>query len=77
MYSCWYVQVRLILELENTLSVLRYYAIIPKRLFTREHTWYDFLLGSTKLERREVQLREWEQKRIFQQLKDVLVRLHE
>ena len=67
-------QVRLILEIEDTMSVLRYYAKFPKRLFTQKHTWYDFLLGSTKIERREAQLKEWEQKQVFQQLKDDLVR---
>ena len=56
------------------MSVLRYYAKFPKRLFTQKQTWYDFLLGSTRIERREAQLKEWEQKQVFQQLKDDLVR---
>ena len=70
------VQVRLILEIENTISVLRYYAKFPKRIFTQQHTWYDFLLGSTKIARREAQLKEWEQSQTLQQLKNDLVRFH-
>ena len=56
------------------MSVLRYYAKFPRRLFTQKHSWYDFLLGSTRIERREAELKEWEQDKIFQQLKNDLVR---
>ena len=70
-----YVQVRLILDLEQAISVLRYYTKIPKRVFTRDYTWHDFLLRSTKLERREAQIMEWEQNSIFQQLENDLVRI--
>ena len=73
-YVCICIQVRLILEIENAMSVLRYYAKFPKKIFTQQHTWYDFLLGSTRIERREAQLKEWEQNKIFQQLKNDLVR---
>ena len=56
------------------MSVFRYYARTSKRIFTREHTWYDFLLGNTKIERREAQLNDWEQTDIFHRLEMVLVR---
>ena len=56
------------------MSVFRYYARTSKRLFTREHTWYDFLLGNTKIERREAQLNDWEQTDTFHRLEMVLVR---
>ena len=69
-----YAQVRLILELEETISVFRYYAKTSKRIFNRQHTWYDFVLGNTKIERREAQLDEWEQTDIFHQLEMGLVR---
>ena len=74
MYMCMCIQVRLILEIEDTMSLLRYYAKFSKRLFTQKHSWYDFLLGSTRIERREAELKEWEQSQIFQQLKNDLVR---
>ena len=73
-YVCMHIQVRLILEIEDTMSVLRYYAKFLRRLFTQKHTWYDFLLGSTRIERREAELKEWEQNQVFQQLKNDLVR---
>ena len=56
------------------MSVLRYYARIPKRTFTKQHSWYDFLFGSTRIERREDQLKEWKQKELFQQLENDMVR---
>ena len=71
--TCIYTQVRLVLELEETMSALRYYTKTTERLFTQKRTWYDFILGTTKLERREAQLREWEQSEIFQQLENSLV----
>ena len=62
------------MEIEDTMSVWRYYVRKTKRIFTKERTsWYDFIFGSTKMERREAQLQEWEQREIFQQLDDVLV----
>ena len=74
-YMCVYAQVRLILELEETMSVFRFYARTCKRLFTRQHTWYDFILGTTKIERREAELHDWEQTDTFHQLEEVLVSL--
>ena len=55
--------------------MLRYYATFQTRKFTLQNGWYDFLLGSTRLKRREAQLKEWEKKEIFQQLEDILVSL--
>ena len=56
------------------MSVLRYYARFLKRTFTKQHSWYDFLFGSTRIERREAQLKEWKQQELFQQLEKDLVR---
>ena len=62
------------MEIEDTMSVWRYYVRKTKRIFTKGRTsWYDFIFGSTKMERREAQLQEWEQREIFQQLDDILV----
>jgi len=55
------------------MSVMRYYAKTKEITFTRNTSWYDFLLGNTKLERRETQLKEWKQKDSFLQLKNQLV----
>ena len=56
------------------MSVWRYCVRKTKRIFTKEDaSWYDFIFGSTEMERREAQLQEWEQREIFQQLDDVLV----
>jgi len=54
--------------------MIRYYAKSTGRSFTREHSWYDFLLGNTKLERREAQLAEWEQQENFMKVQELLVR---
>lgn len=55
------------------MSVFRYYARSEERTFTQDHTWYDFIFGTTKLERREAQLKEWEQRKDFQLLENLLV----
>lgn len=57
------------------MSILRYYARSTGIIFTTEHSWYDFLLGTTKLERREAQLAEWEQQENFLKVQELLVRL--
>jgi len=57
------------------MSILRYYARSTGIIFTAEHSWYDFLLGTTKLERREAQLAEWEQQENFLKVQELLVRL--
>jgi len=54
--------------------MIRYYAKSTGRSFTREHSWYDFLLGNTKLERREAQLAAWEQQENFMKVQELLVR---
>ena len=67
------MQVRLILELEESMPVLRYYAKSKGRLFTHKRTWYDYIFQTTKLKCREKQLKEWEQQESFQKLKESLV----
>ena len=67
------MQVRLILELEESMPVLRYYTKSTGRRFTHNRTWYDYLFGTTSLKSREKQLKEWEQKESFRKLKESLV----
>ena len=56
------------------MSVFRYYARTLKMVFTPKHTWYDFILGNSKIDRRVAQLNDWEQTDIFTNLENVLVR---
>ena len=55
------------------MPVLRYYTKSTGRLFTHNHTWYDYIFGNTKLKCREKQLKKWEQQESFQKLKESLV----
>jgi len=70
------MQVRLILELENTTSVLRYLARSTGITFTRDQSWYSVNLGKIKLQQKEAQLVAWEQRANFKKVQDLLVRLN-
>jgi len=70
----YYLQVRLILELENTTSVLRYLARSTGITFTRSQSWYTVNLGKIKLEQKEAQLVAWEQRANFKKVQELLVR---
>ena len=74
---CSTLQVRLILELEDTMSVLRYYARNTKLTFTRDQSWYSVIWGGkNELERKEAQLVAWERKASFEKVQELLVRLN-
>ena len=70
------MQVRLILELEESIPVLHYYAKSTERHFTHNRSWYEYIFGTTKLKCREKELKAWEQQERFQKLKESLVIFH-
>jgi len=76
-HACSVLQVRLILELEDTMSVLRYYARNMSITFTRDQSWFSAILGGkNELEKKEAQLVAWERQANFERVQKLLVRLY-
>jgi len=53
-----YVQIRTVLELEETFGILRCIKMIQERTLYDKHSWSDWFHGSRKLERNEARLNE-------------------